>query len=120
MRNGRCRLHGGLSTGARTAEGLERSRRATEHGVAAEVLKQFFGTDRIRFMACRLTLPDGSTCADPSSVLRSYWTFSQAADENGVSRILVGFHFRRAADEGIEHGRKIANRAVTRFLQPVH
>ena len=33
MRNGRCRLHGGLSTGARTAEGLERIRRAaTKHG----------------------------------------------------------------------------------------
>jgi len=26
MANGRCRLHGGLSTGQRTAEGLERSR----------------------------------------------------------------------------------------------
>jgi hypothetical protein len=33
MRNGRCRLHGGLSTGARTAEGIERIRRAvTKHG----------------------------------------------------------------------------------------
>jgi len=28
MKNGRCRLHGGLSTGPRTPEGLERSRRA--------------------------------------------------------------------------------------------
>jgi hypothetical protein len=28
MRNGRCRLHGGKSTGPRTADGLERSRRA--------------------------------------------------------------------------------------------
>jgi len=33
MRNGRCRLHGGPSTGPRTAEGLERSRRARwKHG----------------------------------------------------------------------------------------
>jgi glucans biosynthesis protein len=33
MRNGRCRMHGGLSTGPRTAEGLERSRRARwKHG----------------------------------------------------------------------------------------
>jgi hypothetical protein len=33
MRNGRCRMHGGLSTGARTPEGLERIRRAaTKHG----------------------------------------------------------------------------------------
>ena len=33
MRNGRCRLHGGLSTGPRTSEGLARSRRARwKHG----------------------------------------------------------------------------------------
>jgi hypothetical protein len=33
MACGRCRMHGGLSTGARTAEGLERIRKAqTKHG----------------------------------------------------------------------------------------
>lgn len=33
MANGRCRMHGGKSTGPRTAEGLERSRRANwKHG----------------------------------------------------------------------------------------
>lgn len=33
MANGRCRLHGGLSTGPRTPEGIERIRRAnTKHG----------------------------------------------------------------------------------------
>jgi hypothetical protein len=33
MHNGRCRLHGGLSTGPKTAEGIERIRRAvTKHG----------------------------------------------------------------------------------------
>ena len=33
MANGRCRFHGGLSTGPRTAEGLERLRAArTIHG----------------------------------------------------------------------------------------
>jgi hypothetical protein len=33
MRNGRCRMHGGKSTGPRTPEGLERSRRANwRHG----------------------------------------------------------------------------------------
>ena len=33
MTNGRCRLHGGMSTGPRTAEGIERIRRAvTKHG----------------------------------------------------------------------------------------
>ncbi len=33
MENGRCRMHGGKSTGPRTAEGLERCRRANwKHG----------------------------------------------------------------------------------------
>jgi hypothetical protein len=37
MRNGRCRLHGGLSTGPRTPEGLERSRKARwVHGERSE------------------------------------------------------------------------------------
>jgi hypothetical protein len=53
-------------------------------------------------------------------VLRSYRSFSEAAEENGLSRILVGFHFRKAVTEGIERGRKIGNRAVNHFLRPVH
>jgi hypothetical protein len=33
MANGRCRMHGGKSTGPRTPEGLERSRRSNwKHG----------------------------------------------------------------------------------------
>lgn len=33
MSNGRCKMHGGKSTGARTPEGLERIRKAhTKHG----------------------------------------------------------------------------------------
>ena len=96
------------------------SAHSVEGGAASQVLKRFFGTDHISFTTCSLTLPAGSTCDDASPVLRSYTSFSQAREENGVSRILVGFHFRKAVDEGIEHGRKIGNRAVNRFLQPVH
>jgi hypothetical protein len=37
MANGRCRMHGGLSTGPKTPEGLERSRRARwKHGAYSE------------------------------------------------------------------------------------
>ena len=33
MPNGRCRMHGGCSTGPKTAEGIERIRKArTKHG----------------------------------------------------------------------------------------
>ena len=79
-------------------------------------LKQFFGTDDIAFSACSLTLPAGERCTDASPVFRSYTSFSQAADENGLSRILVGIHFRNAVEEGIQHGRNIAKRAANLLL----
>jgi hypothetical protein len=91
-----------------------------EGGAGAEVLKQFFGTDRIRFQDCSTTVDAGSTCSDPSPVLRSYSSFSQAADENALSRILIGFHFRKSVDEGTEYGRNIGKRATNLYFRPVH
>jgi PAP2 superfamily len=89
-------------------------------GAGAQVLMRFFGTDAVSFTTCSTTLPAGGRCNDPSAVTRSYTSFTEAAEENGLSRILVGYHFRKAVTEGIEHGRKIGNRAVNRFLRPVH
>jgi hypothetical protein len=96
------------------------SAHSVEGGAAAEVLSQFFGTDQITFSACSLSLPDGSRCTDAAPVFRHYTSFSQAADENALSRILIGIHFRRATEEGVQHGRKIAKRAVNLFLKPTH
>jgi hypothetical protein len=96
------------------------SAHSVEGGAAAEVLKRFFGTDHIRFRACSLSLPlVEEQCGGASEVLRRYKSFSQAAQENGESRILIGIHFRKGVEEGIEHGRKIAERAVNRFLELV-
>jgi hypothetical protein len=92
---------------------------AVQGGVAAEILKQVFGTDRVAFTACSMTVGAGATCDDPAPILRSYSSFSQAADENAVSRIYIGIHFRRAVEEGLQHGRKIAEYAVHQFLKPV-
>ena len=78
-----------------------------------------FGTDRIRFSNCSMTLPAGQTCTDAKPKLRSFRSFSEAANENGLSRILVGIHLRRAVEEGIEHGRNIGRRAVERFMRPL-
>ena len=96
------------------------SAHSVEGGAAAQVLRRFFGADRIHFETCSLTPPAGSTCRDSSPVLRRYASFSSAANENGLSRILVGFHFRKAVEDGIEHGRKIGNRAVNLFMHPTH
>jgi hypothetical protein len=96
------------------------SAHSVEGGAAAQVLKRFFGTDHIRFSACSLSLPLlQEQCGGASEVLRRYKSFSQAAEENGESRILIGIHFRQGVEEGIEHGREIADRAVNRFLEPV-
>ncbi len=41
MRNGRCRMHGGASTGPRTADGLERLRAArTRHGAYSKEARE--------------------------------------------------------------------------------
>lgn len=93
---------------------------SVEGGAAAQVLEQFYGRDSFSFTTCSTTLPAGSTCNDATPVLRSFTSFSQAANENGLSRILVGFHFRDAVNEGIKHGRKIGGHAVDRYLKPVH
>ena len=91
---------------------------SVQGGAAAEALRLFFGTDDVDFTLCSRTLPAG-TCLDPVPVTRSYDSFTEAADENGLSRILVGFHFRKAVVEGIAHGRKIADRAFDRAMQPL-
>jgi hypothetical protein len=96
------------------------SAHSVEGGAAATILKRFFGNDHIGFLTCSRTLPSPGGCTDDSPVIRRFRSFSQAAQENGLSRILVGFHFRNAVEAGLEHGRKIGNRAVDRFLRPEH
>ena len=54
MPNGRCRLHGGLSTGPKTAEGIERIRLAvTKHGRYTKQSKTKRAEDRKRLRAFR-------------------------------------------------------------------
>jgi len=91
---------------------------AVQGGTAAAVLQRFFGTDRIRFSTCSTTLPAGSRCGEQGEALRTYSSFSQAAAENGLSRILVGYHFREAVDVGIDHGSKIGRWTVDHSLRP--
>ena len=41
MRNGRCRLHGGLSTGPKTVEGIQRIRQASlKHGAYTQAAQR--------------------------------------------------------------------------------
>ena len=95
------------------------SAHAVEGAAAARVMQKFFGTDDISFATCSLTLSAAEACGGASQVLRSYESFSEAAAENGDSRVLVGFHFRYAVTEGLDHGWHIANFAFNQVLRPI-
>jgi hypothetical protein len=91
---------------------------SVEGGVAATIMRQVFGTDKVTFEVCSLSL-DAGTCDSTSPVMRHFTRISDAADENGESRILVGFHFRHAVVDGIAHGKHIGNWTVSHYMQPV-
>lgn len=74
---------------------------------AATLLARFFGTDRIAFTVGSDTLPE---------VIRSYASFSQAADEVGMSRIFGGIHFLSADLDGLKLGRALGDFVFQTYL----
>jgi hypothetical protein len=38
---------------------------------------------------------------------RQYWSFSEAAHENAMSRVLAGIHFQFATEAGLRQGNRI-------------
>lgn len=95
------------------------SAHSVEGAAAAAVFRAVFGTDDMAFSTCSLTLAEGEQCDDASPVLRSFGSFSQAAAENGDSRVWIGFHFRHAVDVGLRHGDQIGRFTAARLLRPV-
>lgn len=67
-------------------------------GAASEVLKLFFETNNISVNQTSSTTP---------GITRRYSTLLQAARDNSLSRIYVGFHFRNACLKGEMQGREI-------------
>jgi hypothetical protein len=81
-------------------------------GAASEVLRRFFHTDNVSF-----TTTSGAPFA---GLTRSFTGFSQAADENGASRIYAGIHFRSAVEDGIKQGNQIGGFVFTHALLPLN
>jgi hypothetical protein len=78
-------------------------------GASSEVLRRFFHNDDVSFM---------DTSGVPfAGLTRSFTSFSQAAAENGESRIYAGIHFRSAVEDGIQQGQKIGRFVFTHALQ---
>ena len=74
----------------------------------AVVLARSFG-DKVSFRTTSVTRP---------GVVRSFSSFSKAAEENADSRIYVGFHFRHATTEGLKLGARIGTVAFNHYLRP--
>jgi hypothetical protein len=81
-------------------------------GAAAEVMRRFFKEDHVSF-----TTTSGVPFA---GLTRSFASFSDAAAENGESRIYAGIHFRSAVEDGIEEGKNIGRFTFTHILNPLH
>lgn len=80
---------------------------------AAFILKSWAGSDRFDYS---VTLPAGSSKIEPGltpaqPITLNYATFSDAADEAGMSRRYGGIHFRRADLDGRLLGRLAAAKA---------
>jgi hypothetical protein len=73
---------------------------ATFSETAAVTLADFFGTDNFAFSLSNPALP---------GVVRSFGSFSQAADEASASRIYAGQHFAYDEQAGAALGRQVAD-----------
>ena len=79
----------------------------SQSGAAA--LRAFFGSDRLDFSLTNPNLP---------GVVRSFGSFSQAADEAAASRIYAGQHFRYDEDAGQALGEEVGVFVAENALQP--
>ena len=84
------------------------SAHAAAGGAAAELIKQFFDKDDFNFSFQSITLPGNP---------RTFSSLSQAARENSLSRLYVGYHFRKACMDGEELGKSVGDWIATHSLQ---
>jgi RNA polymerase sigma factor (sigma-70 family) len=87
------------------------SQHSTYSAAAATVLASFFGTDNIGFSV--------TTSSAPNGAVRSFNSFSQAAQECSNARVWIGWHFRTACRDGASLGREIGHWTFDESLQPV-
>ncbi|MEX2207798.1 MAG: phosphatase PAP2 family protein [Myxococcota bacterium] len=90
-------------------------------GALFQMLRDFYGTDRIAFSFVSDEF-NGTTLANDGSVRpllpRSFRALSQAEEENGQSRIYLGIHWSFDKTEGIVQGRRIARYVFRNAFTP--
>lgn len=55
-----------------------------------------------------------------AGVTRTFSTVAAAAEENALSRVYIGYHFREATTVGIAQGRAVGNYVVEHSLRPLN
>ncbi|TDN36651.1 phosphatase PAP2 family protein [Hymenobacter sp. UV11] len=80
----------------------------------AAAMHEFFGTNAIAFTA---TTEDPHALRDENGVrrTRSFTSFTQAALENGRSRVYLGVHYQFDANGGFEIGTKVGQDTAVKF-----
>jgi len=95
---------------------------ATFGGSVFEVLRNFYGTDRIAFSFISDEL-NGVTRDNKGNVrprlVRRFSSLSEAEEENGQSRIYIGIHWAFDKTEGIAHGRSVGKYVFDNSFQPL-
>jgi len=61
-----------------------------------------------------------STTAFPAGAVRSFESFTQAANENANARVMAGIHFRFACEAGQTLGDKVGKWTLDNHLKPLH
>jgi len=91
-------------------------------GAVFAVLRDFYGTDELPFTFVSDELNGTTKDADGSVrplAPRSFTTFSQAAEENGQSRIYLGIHWAFDKDQGIAQGRQVGDYVFDNAFSPI-
>src|SRR5262249_37435443 len=94
---------------------------ATFGAAAFQTLARFYGRDDITFTFISDEFNGVTRGSDGNVrpiVARTFYSFSQAAAENGQSRIYLGIHWDFDKTEGIRSGKRVANFVFNNFLQP--
>ena len=87
------------------------SNHTVEGAAAATILARYFGTDFVSF-----SMTSG---APYPGITRRFWSFSEAARENGASRVLAGIHFSAAVQAGYQQGEQIGAWTYEHALRPM-
>lgn len=93
---------------------------STFSGAASAVLAALFG-DQTSFSSRSdaHSAPEQRPLAPSQIVTRHFDSFSQAAEEAGISRIYGGIHFQFDNTAGIALGKQVGEAVLSRILQPV-